>query len=34
MILAIVCSIMAVVIFRESRDDGTELIIMSKPINR
>jgi ABC-type transport system involved in multi-copper enzyme maturation permease subunit len=34
MILAIVCSIMAVIIFRESRDDGTELIIMSKPINR
>jgi ABC-type transport system involved in multi-copper enzyme maturation permease subunit len=33
LVLSIVASIVVVVIFREGRDDGTELIIMSKPIN-
>ncbi|MDR0739379.1 MAG: ABC transporter permease [Mycoplasmataceae bacterium] len=32
--MSVICSIVAVVIFREGRDDGTELIIMSKPIKR
>ncbi|MDR1991317.1 MAG: ABC transporter permease [Mycoplasmataceae bacterium] len=34
MIISISCSIMAVVIFRDSKEDGSELIIMSKPIAR
>jgi ABC-type transport system involved in multi-copper enzyme maturation permease subunit len=34
LILSIVCSIVAVVVFRDGREDGSELIVMSKPIAR
>jgi ABC-type transport system involved in multi-copper enzyme maturation permease subunit len=33
-IIAICCSIIAVYVFREHHDDGTELITVSKPIER
>jgi hypothetical protein len=33
-IFAIICGITAVVIFNDPKDDGSELIIISKPNNR
>jgi ABC-type transport system involved in multi-copper enzyme maturation permease subunit len=32
--MALICAAATVVIFRDPKDDGTELIIFSKPINR